>query len=203
MKKLITLASALSVIILLGFKTSNSHVDTYVVDTKQSNLEWYAEKVTGKHNGTILLSAGELKNNHGSLTGSFDIDMKSIENKDIKDASMKAKLEGHLKSADFFDVEKHPKATFVITSITAIPNAKAGSDNHTIKGNLTIKGKTNPISFPAILTIMSNKVTCVGSAIVDRSKYDVRYGSKTFFADIGDKMINDEFTLKFNIVAAQ
>lgn len=201
MKKLKHFTLAVAVLALMSFISKKSHTDVYKVDTKLSTMEWFAEKVNGKHNGTIALSGGQIMNNHGSLNGDFTINMKSIANKDIEPGEKRAKLEGHLKSPDFFDVEKFPEAKFVISSITPVKEPVEGKLTHTVKGMLSIKGKTNEISFNAALGMQGSKLVCTGTAVVDRSKYDVRYGSKTFFADIGDKMINDEFTLKFNVVA--
>lgn len=202
MKKIILLTGVLAVLTLMAFDSKKLHIDIYKVDINKSSLEWYAEKVTGKHNGTIKLSGGEVKNDHGRFTGAVEIDMTSIENKDLE-GDKKTKLETHLKSADFFDVEKFPKAKFIVTSITPVKDIKEGAPTHRVKGLLTIKDKTNEISFDAIIKMQGNSVSCIGSAIVDRAKFDVRYGSKTFFSDIGDKMIYDEFTLKFNIVAVK
>ena len=203
MKKTILLSATLVALTLMAFAGKKLHVDTYKVDTKLSSLEWFAEKINGKHNGTIMLSGGEIKNDHNNFTGSFEIDMYTIANTDLKDAGYKEKLEKHLKSADFFDVAKYPKAIFVLTSVTPMTVAKEGGFSHTVKGNLTIKGKTNEITFDATVEMEGNKITCAGSAIVDRSKFNVKYGSKTFFESIGDKMIYDEFTLKFNVVAVK
>ncbi len=202
MKKLLLLTfiiSAFSAARLIG---GNLHVDVYPVDVNNSSLQWFATKFTGKHNGTIRLSGGEISSNHGQLGGSFEIDMTSIQDSDIKDVKMNAKLTNHLKSEDFFHAEKYPKAKFVITSVVPAKEAKEGA-THTITGNLTIKDKTNPITFNATIIVQENKITCVGSAVVDRAKFDVRYGSKSFFEDIGDKVIYDEFTIKFNVVASR
>ena len=201
MKKATFFTATLATIILMAFTSNRLHMEIYKIDTKLSLLEWYAEKVTGKHNGTIMFSAGEIKSDHGQLSGSFEVDMNSIVNTDIEEEEWKLKLENHLKNADFFDVVNFPKSTFVITSATPIQEANTEGFTHTVKGSLTIKNKTNEISFKAIINIQNNKMSCVGSAVVDRSKFDVKYGSKTFFADIGDKMIYDEFTMKFNVVA--
>lgn len=203
MKKVILFSATLVALTLMAFTGKKIHVDTYKVDTKLSSLEWFAEKVNGKHNGTIMLSGGEIKNDHGNFTGSFAIDMNTIANTDLKDNGSREKLEKHLKSADFFDAEKYPKSTFVIISVTPITVAKAGGFTHTVKGNLTIKDKTNEITFDAVVKMEANTFTCAGAAIVDRSKFNVKYGSKTFFESIGDKMIYDEFTLKFKVVAVR
>ena len=201
MKKVILSTIALAAFTLIALTGKKPHTDVYKVDTQLSSLEWYAEKLSGKHNGTIMLSNGEIRNNHGGLSGFVEMDMNSIKNSDISHPPSKEKLENHLKSPDFFDAAKFPKSRFIITSTTPFTIVKTGGFTHNVKGNLTIKDKTNEISFDAIIKAESNKIICTGSAVIDRSKFDVRYGSKTFFADIGEKIIYDEFTLKFNVIA--
>jgi polyisoprenoid-binding protein YceI len=202
---IITGAAAIGIIALSALNTGEApapHVEIIKVDAKASTLEWTGEKLSGKHTGTVKISGGELKNDHGNLTGSFEIDMTTIENKDLT-GEWKTKLENHLKSADFFDVAKYPKATFEITSATPIKHSQTGSNTHLIKGKLTVKGSVSELAFDSKITMEAGKLTAAGTAVVDRSKHDVRYGSKTFFADIGDKMIYDEFTVKINIVAVK
>lgn len=194
-------AAAASAFILISLAPGKLHTDSYKVDTKLSTIEWQAAKFTGKHNGEILFSSGEINSEHGKLTGFVEVDMTTIKNKDVESPEYKAKLENHLKSPDFFDVAKYPKTKFVITSAAPITDKKEGGYTHTIKGNLTIKNKTNEISFDAIVNMIGNRASCIGTVVIDRSKFDVKYGSKTFFADIGDKVIYDEFTLRFNVVA--
>lgn len=200
MKKSIILLSVVAILTLSSFVTM--HVDTYKLDTNQSTLEWYAEKLTGKHNGTINFSNGEIRDQHGSYSGEFEVDMTSIKDKDIESEDKRTKLENHLKSPDFFDAKKFPISKFVITSVTPVAKNESGF-THNVKGKLTIKDKTNDIAFDAVMKKLDNGISCSGSMIVDRSKYDVKYGSKTFYEDIGDKIIYDNFTLKFNIVATK
>lgn len=170
----------------------------FVVNTSQSGLVWKAEKVTGKHEGTVALSGGEISMANGVLkSGSFTIDMSSMLVTDIKDAGMNSKLLGHLKSDDFFSVDKHKTARFDITSVTA--GSQAGS--FTVKGNLTIKGITKPIEFPAAIVVDGKTLKATGTAVVDRTKFDIRYGSKSFFESIGDKAIYDDFNIELQIVA--
>jgi polyisoprenoid-binding protein YceI len=120
----------------------------FKVDTKASTLTWLGKKVTGQHTGTIGISSGELIGEGKSIKeGSFEIDVNSLTVTDIADPGSNAKLVGHLKADDFFGVSKFPKATFVISSISP----KSGND-YTVKGKLTIKGKTNDIEFPAVIT---------------------------------------------------
>jgi len=176
------------------------HIDTYKVDLTTSKIQWFATKVTGKHQGTINMSSGEFTSNHGQLGGKFVIDMNTIEVTDLT-GEYKGKLENHLKSEDFFSSTKFPTSNFEITSVTPIAGAAAGTPNFTVNGKLTIKGITNDISFPASVKFEGDQLMASGEAKVDRTKYDIRYGSKTFFADIGDKAIHDEFTLKVDVVA--
>lgn len=167
--------------------------EKFVVQTDKSKIEWLGKKVTGQHAGTVNVKDGSLIFNGSKLTGGqFNIDMTSI-----ADVDGSARLIGHLKSPDFFDVEKHAVSTFVITNVT--PN---GQDNVNITGNLTIKGISNPLTFPATVKRSGGVVVATANGIkVDRTKYDIKYGSKTFFGSIGDKAIDDEFTLTISLLA--
>jgi polyisoprenoid-binding protein YceI len=125
------------------------------------------------------------------------MDMQSIKNVDLTDQEYNAKLINHLKSDDFFSVTKYP------TSLLEITKVEGTGANLTVTGNLSIKGKTNPVSFPVTVSKSGKENVYKGTITVDRSKYDVRYGSKSFFNDLGDKAINDEFILDFNLVATE
>ncbi|PSR56232.1 lipid-binding protein [Adhaeribacter arboris] len=174
----------------------------YKVETSQSNLEWNGKKVTGEHTGNIAISKGDiLVNGNRIVSGTVLIDMNSITNKDLTDDGYKQKLLGHLKSEDFFSTEKHPTGTFKITSVTPIKGAATGAANATVNGDLTIKGITKPISFPATVGVKDGVATAIGTATLDRTKWDIKYNSKSFFPNIADKAIYDDFTVKFNLVA--
>lgn len=174
----------------------------YKVEASQSNLEWNGKKVTGEHSGNITISKGEiLVNGNKIVGGNVLIDMTSITNTDLTDQNYNQKLVGHLKSEDFFSAEKHPTGTFKIKSVTPIKGAAAGAANYTVNGDLTIKGITNPISFPATVSVKNGEASAMGTATLDRTKWDIKYNSKSFFPNIADKAIYDDFTVKFNIVA--
>ena len=198
-----TIVSAQTVASAANTKTSKVATTTYKVDPAQSNVAWDGKKVTGAHNGTIKVANGTIQvDKNKVIGGTIEMDMNSIVDLDLKDQEYNQKLIGHLKSDDFFSVEKHPRATFKITDVTPIKGAKVGAPNYMVGGNLTIKGITNPISFPAEITANDNSVAAKSEAVtLDRTKWDIRYGSKSFFANIGDKAIMDDFTVQFNVVA--
>ena len=127
--------------------------------------------------------------------------MNSIKVEDLKDAEWNGKLVGHLKNEDFFAVDKNPTATFVISSVKAM-KADANGNNAQVTGNLTIKGKTNPVTFPAKVGVKDGVASASGIATIDRTKYDVKYGS-TLFGAAADKAIEDNFTLSFNVIGKQ
>lgn len=185
-----------------GASPAKAKPTPYTVDAKASKLEWQAEKVTGKHNGTLALQNGTLEVSGDQLTGgTFTVDMTSLKVLDVQNEGMNAKLTGHLKSDDFFSVEKNPTATFTITSVAPIKGAAAGQPNYTVNGDLTIKGMSKPLAFPATVSVKDGQATATGTAKVDRTLYDIRFRSAKFFSDLGDKMINDDFTVTFNVVA--
>lgn len=188
-------------VLLLGlFALSFTAVDTtYQVDAKQSKLGWLGRKIGGEHSGGLNLSKGTLQWDGKQLKGgSFEIDMTSITNTDITDKGYSQKLVDHLKSDDFFSTSKHPKATFVITKVSP-----AANNQQLVKGKLTIKGITHEVEFPAVVQTKGNQLTATAKIIVDRSLYDVRYGSQSFFADLGDKAIDNEFELQVALVATK
>ncbi len=179
------------------FSFKSAAPENFLVDTKASSIEWTAGKVGGNHNGTIQLASGSLSFVGKNLkSGSFGIDMNTIAISDLKGNSNQNLL-NHLKGDDFFSVAKNPASTFAITKVSP-----AGTDRVNITGNLTIKGITNEISFPASVKRAKNTVAAVAKGVkVDRTKYDIKYRSKNFFGDIGDKAIDDEFELSINLVA--
>lgn len=191
-----------SATILMSFanpvtEPTNKVATVYSVDNSQSTLSWTAKKVTGSHSGNISVTSGKLEVDNNVLKGgNFQLDTRTITVTDIKDAGMNGKLLGHLKSDDFFSVEKHPTASFVITGATA-----KGGGNYDVTGNLTIKGITKPISFPATVTVAGGKATAKATIKVDRTKFDIKYRSSNFFENLGDKAIYDDFELDVTLVA--
>ena len=162
------------------------------VNTTKSSVEWFGKKIGTKHKGNIQLKSGyfELQGDK-IVAGNFVVDMTTITNTDLENESYDQKLIGHLKSDDFFGVEKYPSATFEVKQSSTFSNGKA-----TLSGDITIKGKTESISFEAVRTgkEYSAKVE------IDRSKFDVRYGSNSFFDNLGDKAIDDIFMLEIKLV---
>jgi len=175
---------------------------TLVVDVNESIVKWVGKKVTGQHDGTVKLLNGEiLMDSDKPVSGKFDIDMNSIVVLDITDPETNGKLLAHLKSDDFFSVEKNPVSKFEITSIENLSDATVPEMNYNIKGNLTIKGITKGIIFPAHIKYENGKLTALADFDIDRTEWDIKYSSGKFFQNLGDKMINDNFTLKLNITA--
>ena len=162
------------------------------IKVKESKITWKGYKVAGSHEGTINLAEGQLTFNDDVLSGgNFTIDMTSINVTDLETGDGKENLEGHLKSDDFFGVENYPQAKLAIT------NVKGKNGNFQVTGDLTIKGQTHPTSFNMNI---ANK-TATANLKIDRTKYDIKYGSSSFFDGLKDKAIYDEFdlnvTLKF------
>lgn len=161
------------------------------VKLEESKVTWKAYKVTGSHTGTVNLTEGHLEFDGDKLIGgAFTVDMTSLVSTDLQ-GEYKGKLEGHLKSDDFFGVEAHPTSSLVFTSVEA-----SGKNSYTVTADLTIKGITEPVTFD--LSVYGSKATA--ALKVDRAKYNVRYGSGSFFDNLGDKTIYDEFDLIVDLV---
>ena len=165
------------------------------VNTAASKVEWIGRKVTGKHNGTINIKEGVLQIKDGILLGgSFVIDMTSIKVLDMT-GEYAAKLEGHLKSDDFFAADVYPTSKLTITQA----NAK-GDGQFEVKGNLTIRDVTKEVTFMTQLTPDGKKYKATTNITIDRSNYNVKYGSGSFFEGLGDKTIYDEFDLAITLI---
>ena len=172
---------------LVAFATITVSAQTIKIDAAKSSIEWLAKKVTGQHNGTVNFKDGALVFKRKALKGgSFTVDMNSLTATDLQ-GEYQVKLNGHLKAEDFFGTSKFPTASLVFKKI-----ATKSANLYTVTADLTIKGITKPITFD--LAVNGNAATTTFN--VDRTKYDIKYGSKSFFASIGDKAINDEFELK-------
>ncbi|NOT36358.1 MAG: YceI family protein [Saprospiraceae bacterium] len=161
------------------------------VDTSKSTAKWLGKKVTGQHGGTVSLKSGTLSFDNGvPVSGEFVIDMNSITCTDLQ-GEYADKLIGHLKSDDFFGVSNHSTAKFVLKNAAATINPK----KFVVTGDLTIKGITQSVSFDAMIDMASASA----KIIVDRTKYNIKYGSASFFDSIGDKAINNDFEFEVNL----
>lgn len=168
--------------------------ETYTLNPG-AKMTWTGSKLTGKHTGDINITGGSFKVANNTITGgNFTIDMGSINCTDLDASSGKGKLEGHLKSPDFFDVAKYPTAKFEITKVVAVKNNP--QITHNIFGNLTLKDVTKNIGFNTKLAISKgNLIATVPNFKIDRTAFNVKYGSKKFFDNLKDKAIMDEIEL--------
>jgi len=190
-------AASLIGALVLGSSFTGKISGSFKVNTEKSTLKWFATKVTGKHDGSVKLASGIIKSDGKTVTGgSFDIDMTSLVVVDLTDPGMNSKLLGHLKSDDFFSVDKNKTAHFEITKVSP----KSGNE-FDVTGKMTIKGITQEISFPATIMTTAKEVKANAKITLDRTKWDIRYGSGKFFEGLGDKVIHDDFVIELNLIA--
>lgn len=183
---------SLSIVLLIVISFYTGNAQTSKIDVSKSNIHWIGKKITGEHEGSIKFKDGSLVFKSKKLTGgSFTVDMTSLSNTD-QTGSSKQKLEGHLKSEDFFNTTAFTTSTLVFKSI-----ASKGNNTYLVTGDLTIKGNTNSIQFDLVI-VGKNKATA--TLIVNRTKYDIKYGSGSYFDDLGDKTIYDDFELHVVLV---
>ncbi len=172
--------------------------ETFKIDPAASKSTWHATKLGGSHNGELNVKGGELLMEKGALAGgTVEIDVTSLNVKDITDADSNTKLVNHLKSDDFFSAEKHPVSTLKVTKV----DKKDGKTM--VTGDLTIKGITKPVTFPVEVKTDKKTVKTKGEMTVDRTLYDIKYRSLKFFSDIGDKVIHDTFKVGFEVSASK
>lgn len=211
MKIKLLLISMLSVLILTGCNGAKNAVETeeakdviesstetevITLNTEGSTVTWKGEKVTGSnHIGTIEVKSGEVFFEDKVLVGgNFILDMTTIQ-ENIEEQN--EQLINHLRSDDFFSVESHPEASFEITNVTETESEGA---THTIEGNLTIKGISKNIEFEAYIQESNNVFAATANFEIDRTDWDVRFGSGKFFDDLGDNAIKDAIEFQLNLV---
>lgn len=182
--------------------TANAEAMEYAVDTTTSEIAWEGNKPTGTHTGTIQLKNGTFKANDSIIeSGTFVISMTSINVTDLE-GDDKANLENHLKGTvegkegDFFNVNQFPEATFEVTGVNTV------NGQTMLQGNLTMKEATKNIEFPVMINQSEEAIEITSEPFaIDRTEWNVNYGSKSVFDGLGDKFINDDIILTLNLKA--
>jgi len=170
----------------------------YQVVISQSQVKWIGRKIGSYHEGSIELARGSLDILNNTITdGAFALEMSTIKDHDLKDKKDRAKLEKHLKSKDFFYVKNYPISLFNLYSITEKSDDKG--NNYWIEGSLTIKGIRHAITFPAKIDFKGEEIVAQAKMTFDRSKYNVRFSSGSFFENLGDKLIYDNIEMEVNL----
>lgn len=168
----------------------------FQIQKASSTVNWTGKKVLGLHTGTINLESGFLEFNDGGITsGEIIIDMTSIVISDIEDLKTNNEFLGHLQNDDFFSVDKFKTAKLVITSA-----AQQEPGRFLVNGNLTIKDITHPVSFYTSVEVFTDFLHAMGEVVIDRTRYNIRYGSGKFIDNLGDKLIYDDFVLQFKLI---
>lgn len=199
MTMFLTLVASLA--LTLGTSAHSEEGTTrYRVDASASTITWHATKVTGEHMGTVDVTNGYLSMTDGQLTAANVIaNMETIRCTDLE-GEWGDKLVGHLNSDDFFNVSEHKTSSFTLRNIAALTETK-GEATHSVTGDFTIRGITKSITFEAKVMDNAGKLSIEGSVVLDRAQFDVKYGSGSFFDNLGDNLIHDNFTVGFNFVA--
>ena len=184
-------------------ESSQKYGTLYEVNPDQSIIYWIGKTAMTSHNGSIKIKTGHLEiDTYGQIkSGTFNIDMQSINNLDIADVKDKKDLTDHLKAADFFAVDSFPEADFIITKVQHISDSVG---NHLITGDLTIRGKVNEINIKANVISSGNTVmVTVPEFTIDRTLWNINYNSSKILDLIKDKLINDEVSISMKILAAR
>jgi polyisoprenoid-binding protein YceI len=187
------------ILLILAFGTDliaqKAHTPA-MVDLGKSVIEWTGKKLTGEHYGEIKLSDGQLNFQADRLIGgSFEIDMASIVCTDITDAKSNKRLVDHLKSDEFFSVNRFPKARLDLSKVTYRTDTQ-----YDVTGKVTIKGKSDIVSFPVQFKTLNGTRWVEAAFVIDRSKFDVRFGSQSFFENLGDTMVYDDIDIKVRLM---
>ncbi|WP_226389462.1 YceI family protein [Penaeicola halotolerans] len=196
------------------------------IDTEASQVTWVGYKPSGQHNGTIPVVSGNIKVNEGTVVGGqFTFDLTNLQILDLEAGSeMHGKLFGHLQSADFFDTANFPEASFEVTGAEAYTSGvvtdaeQFESDNtpksnseimvanptHLISGNLTMRGVTKNITFPARVEVSEAGVSAEARFNINRIDWGVSYGDEATVADKAkDAFVYNTVNVGFSVKANQ
>ena len=193
MKKILLVFLSIAICLVgIWAKKKNS---SYQLDLTKSGIIWEGREISGgSHTGTLKFKSGKVQKKKNSFEGKLVVDMNSIKCTDIEDPKYNKKLVDHLISEDFFYIKKYKTAVLKV-------NKTVGDDNdYVIQGDITIRGKTKKIKFPVKVNFSgTGSFEVEGKIKLDRTKFDVRYNSGKFFKKLGDKLIYDDFTIKFKV----
>ncbi len=196
-----TIINTLSIVVAMATTVAASAQTVYRIDPAATKLTWTGKKVTGQHRGSIAAQEGTVQwGANGLMHADVVIDMTTIKNLDM-DAGGASRLEGHLRSADFFAVDLYKTATFKTARVDKLTGGGTDQPNYRVTGDLTIKGITQPVTFDLRAWQETEAVRAVGTAVFDRTRYGIEYRSGSFFDALGDKMIEDKVELHFDLVA--
>lgn len=199
MKQFFTLLVALAMA-----TTACAHLDhttRYKVNAGESTITWHATKVTGEQSGTVGIQNGFVSSNDGDIVSANIIaDMTQIRCTDLE-GEWGDKLVGHLNSDDFFATEQFKTSSFSLKEFRVLDKEAQGGMTHEVTGDFTIRDQTKSVTFLAMVSEADGKMTISGEVVLDRSQFNVRYGSGSFFDDLGDNLIHDNFTVGFALVA--
>ena len=171
--------------------------DTLWIDLDNTKINWVGRKITGEHTGTVNLSKGWVIVENDTLkSGLLVFDMNSIINTDIESPEWKLKLENHLKNEDFFAVDSFSQATLKISGSQTLFDTNS-VNNLQILADLIIRGITADISFPIVLQTSGGIFSATGNVDIDRTVYGIQYKSVKYFPNVGDKLIDDFFSVQF------
>ena len=186
-------------ILIAGVCLQSAEIDTLWVNTIESKIEWVGRKITGEHNGNLSIAGGFLEIRNDSLIGGeILVNMQSITVLDIESPKWNKKLVDHLKSSDFFNTTEFPTARIEIIHSSPIPK-KESKNPVKVSGKLDIKGIVNPININTFAVVNDSIRFAKGTLEIDRTKWNIRYGSTSFFDDLGDKAILDIFLLNYSL----
>jgi len=172
------------------------------IDTAESRVEWTGRNLLNKHYGQIALKSGQLQFDHGQLaTGEFILDMRTITCEDLQGDPLHDVLINHLLSDDFFDVERYAEARFLVNATEIISGATPGAPNLAVRGELTLKNVSRPVEFVATTGLNPDgKAAAQAAFAIDRTLWNVLYGSGKYFRHLGGHLVNDLIEIQIRII---
>lgn len=176
---------------------------TFAIDTNRSTIEWTGRNPNSRHVGTVEISEGVITCKEGSFSGTIEIDMNSIHNVNLEGDELQPVLEAHLKSDDFFFTSMFPQATLKIKEAVPIEHGSQTTPNYLVKGELSLRGVSASLDFDATVSLADENTLLLEAHFdIDKTRWNVIYGSSRFFEHLGMHKVFDLISLQLNIIAA-
>ena len=176
---------------------------TFTIDTNRSTIEWAGRNPNSRHVGTVEISEGVITSKEGSFSGTIEIDMNSIHNVNLEGDELQPVLEAHLKSDDFFFTSMFPKATLIIEEAVPIEHGTQTTPNFLVKGELSLRGVSASLDFDATVSLADENTLLLEAHFdIDKTRWNVIYGSSRFFEHLGMHKVFDLISLQLNLIAA-
>jgi rhodanese-related sulfurtransferase/polyisoprenoid-binding protein YceI len=177
---------------------------TFIIDNDLSTIKWEGRNPSTSHFGTVDISEGIIRSRNGNISGKIEVDMNSIHNINLEGDELQPVLEAHLRSDDFFFTSMFPKAVLTLEEVTPLEPLWQTTPNFHVKGELMLRGVNAALDFDMTANLADdNMLTLEGHFDIDRTRWNIIYGSTRFFEHLGMHKVFDLISIQIRIAAVE